>query len=277
MPIPSRKDEATRTVLITDSSACVPSLDGLDVAVAPLRIRFLGEEFEDGPTARERIVAALRRGDAVKTCPPSPGDYLLAVERAGAEQALILTPAAEFTVMHRNAQVAARHASVPVEVVDVRTAAAGHGLVTQETATRMAEGLDARSAARVAVAAAARVELVATLDSVEHLTRGGRVPSNTFSVASRRGVQPVFRLAGGTVSPVAIPRHAGGAMDQLLTLWRDGGGHEAAETVVMHAGRDEDAAALAAQLEGPVSVVPFSPAMTVHTGPGVLGLAWLRR
>ena len=272
---PPRKDGRTRTILVTDSSACLPQLEA-DATLLPLRIRFPGEEVTDGHVARERIVAALRRGDAVKTCPPSPADYLLAIERAGADEAIVLTPAAEFTVMYRNAQVAARHASIPVRVVDVRTAAAGHGLVAQATAVRLATGIDAATAAGIAADAASRVELVATIDSVEHLSRGGRVPSNTFSVAARRGVQPVFRLTRGEVQPVAIPREADGAVDQLVALWRAGQGADAAETVVMHAGREEEAAALAATLDGPAMVVPFSPAMTVHTGPGVLGVAWLR-
>jgi fatty acid-binding protein DegV len=45
---------------------------------------------------------------------------------------------------------------------------------------------------------------------------------------------------------------------------------------VFHAGVPERADALRARLTGSEPVIPFSPAMAIHTGPGVVGVAWLR-
>jgi DegV family protein with EDD domain len=245
--------------------------------VLPLGIHTADADLVDGPAVRERVLEAIARGEQVKTSPPTPGDFLLAIEACGAKDVLVLTPAAEFTVLHRNAELAARHASVDVEVVDVRAAAGAHHLVAREVMGAIRAGAGARDAAVTARRAADRAEFVATVDSLKHLVSTGHVPSPTLTVAGQPGIQPVFRLVDGRVETLAAPRDEVHAVRQLVEHWRADGGTAAGTTVVMHSGRRDDANDLAKELDGDVRVLAFSPAMTVHTGPGVLGLAWLRQ
>jgi hypothetical protein len=54
------------------------------------------------------------------------------------------------------------------------------------------------------------------------------------------------------------------------------GGNNSSASCVFHAGVPERARALRARPTGTEPVIPFSPAMVIHTGPGVVGVAWLR-
>src|SRR5688572_23475110 len=96
--------------LVTDSSACVP-LDLPDVErirVLPIQIHLRSGDISDATEgAADLVYEALARGEPVKSSAPTTLEYLTAMEEAPADSVLVITPAAEFTGMHRNAAVAA--------------------------------------------------------------------------------------------------------------------------------------------------------------------------
>jgi fatty acid-binding protein DegV len=103
-----------------------------------------------------------------------------------------------------------------------------------------------------------RAELAACLESLDHLRESGHVPAMALGLASHLGVRPVFRMRGGTAERIG------------------GRGRGAPRPAVFHAGRPGRAAELSALVGGAAFVTEFSAAMAIHTGPGVVGAAWLR-
>lgn len=269
-----------RVGVVTDSSACLPGSPSSDplLRVLPITIHLPTEDLSDGATgAAVRVYGALERGDAVKSSSPSVLAYLSAIEDMGTDGVVVVTPASEFTVMHTTARLAAQIASVRVAVVDSRTAAAAHGLVVEAAYGAALGGDSLENVERSAHEASRRAELVATIDSLEVIRRSGRIPSGTIDSAQSLGIRPVFRLRAGVLERLAIPRSTHGAYRRIKKEWLAGGGQTATRTTVFHAARREAAAQLGALLSGPTSVAEFSPAMGIHTGPGVVGVAWLRR
>jgi len=120
-----------RVLVVTDSSACLPArvADRPHVRVLPISILLDDCELADGPETAPRVYAALAAGERVRSSPPTAAEYVKAMEEGDFDAAVVITPAVEFTVMYRNASVARRLATRPVEVVDCRTAAAAQSLV----------------------------------------------------------------------------------------------------------------------------------------------------
>ena len=265
--------------LITDSSACLPPSvrRRYDVGVVPILVQIDGEEFRDGvdldPSALYR---AVEEGTPVKSAAPSPLDYLDAIEAAGDGPVVVVTPAEEFTRMHRNAVLGAELSGRPVSVVDSRSAAGAQGLVVLAAAEAGEAGGAIDDAVAAAEAAASAAELVAWIESLEYLRTSGRVPAFTLGLAAHLGVRPVFRMRAGTAERVALPRSDDAALRRVVREWRAGGGPSASRAAVFHAGRPELADRLAEQLGVETIVSEFSAAMAIHTGPGTIGLAWLR-
>src|SRR6266508_2424734 len=174
--------------LITDSSACLPP-----EVVTPIVIRVRSGEIRDGMDRAPKLVyEALAAGEPVKSSAPSTIEYLSAIEEEqGAESIVVITPAIEFTVMYRNAALAAAVAERTAVVVDSRAAAAG--------------GSEAEVVG-AAEEASRRAELVGVLDTLEFIRRSGRVPSVALDLAERLGVRPVVRLHGGRVERLGVPR-----------------------------------------------------------------------
>jgi DegV family protein with EDD domain len=260
--------------LITDSSACLPKAR-IPVRIVPVVIHLPGEDLRgDARDVAGRVYDALRRHEPVKSSAPTAVEYIEAIENSDAESVVVITPATEFTTMYRNASVAADLTGRDVTVVDSRTAAAAQGLVVEQAASALVAGGSAMEAVRVAEEAAGRVELVAALDGLDYLRRSGRVPPAAVGLARHLGVRPVFRLHGGLVERLGVPRSRQSALDRVTREAERRGVHEAGRRVVFHAA-DPDRASLLQRRLGVSQVTEFSPSMGIHTGPGVVGVAWL--
>jgi fatty acid-binding protein DegV len=265
-----------RTLLLTDSNVCLPraTTRRLRIRIVHITILLDGVSAADDSIDPAVVFDAIARDDTVKSSPPSVIDYLTAIEDDGYSGALVLTPAAEFTSMFLHATQAAGLASRPVRVVDTRTAAAAQRLVVLEVARACGRGAGLEDLEQIARDAAGRVELVATLDRVATIEQSGRVPAPVLAAAERGDGFSAFRFRDGRVMPL---QSAG--VDPLAVVqdaWARSGGPDSSASCVFHAGVPERARALRARLTGTEPVIPFSPAMAIHTGPGVVGVAWLR-
>lgn len=268
-----------RVAVITDSSACLssPQRERLGVRVLPIRIHLANLDLDDdAPDASGLVYAALQRGEEVKSSAPTALDYLAAAEDSKADAALIVTPAEEFTGMHRSALFARDTASLPVAVVDSRTAAAAQGLVVLAAAEAAASGAPLEDVVTAAEDASRRADLVASLDSLEHVRRSGRVAPAALGLARRLGVRPVFRLSGGTVERLGVPRSAPAALRRIHREWVAAGGEDAGRCAVFHASHPDRAAELGRLVGARALTLEFSASMGIHTGPGLVGVAWVR-
>jgi DegV family protein with EDD domain len=265
--------------LLTDSSACLP-LDlplHLGIRVLPIRIHLRSRDIDDGTTeASELVYGALARREPVKSSAPTAVEYLTAIEEAVSDSVVVITPAAEFTGMYRNAAVAAEISGRPAIVVDSRTAAAAQGLVVLAAAETAGAGGSAEEVAEAAVDAARRVDLVAALESVEFVERSGRVGPVALGLARQLGIRPVFRLSDGVVERLGVPRSPDAVVTRICREAQARGLEGAPRAMVFHAASADGAGRLQTRLglRGPMA--EFSPSMGIHTGPGVIGVAWLR-
>jgi DegV family protein with EDD domain len=263
--------------IVTDSSACLPdaSLWSLPITILPIMIHLPSGDLRDGMgDAGPVVYGALERGEVVKSSAPSPVEYLAAIERVQGD-VVVISPATEFTAMYRNAAVAADISGRPVPVVDSRTAAAAHGLVVLAAAEVAAAGGKVQDVVDCAEDAGRRAELVAALDGVDFIKRSGRVPSVALQLAQQLGIRPVFRLRWGAVERLGVPRSLNAAFRRIRREAMAGGFSASQASLVFHASAPERAAQLA-ELLGGGDLTEFSPSMGIHTGPGVVGVAWLR-
>ena len=264
--------------IITDSSACLPDalIRRLPVTVLPIMIHLPSGDLRDGMgEAGPLVYRALERGQEVKSSAPSPVEYLAAIEQAEGDT-VVICPATEFTAMYRSAAVAADISGRAVPVIDSRAAAAAHGLVVLAAADVAAGGGTVEDVVIRAEDAGRRAELVAALDGVDFIRRSGRVPSVALQLAQQFGIRPVFRLRGGTVERLGVPRSLSAALRRIRKESMAGGLATAAASFVFHAAAPDRAAQLREILGGDGDVTEFSPSMGIHTGPGVVGVAWLR-
>jgi DegV family protein with EDD domain len=276
--------------VLTDTTSALPpgTARRWGIRLVPLTVTIGGQAHRDGDGAIE----ALLDGHAadVHTAGPRPGEFVreLAAAQDGqrpgaADAAVIVTVAENLSSTHASARLAAGQAGMPVEVVDSGTAAGAQALVALAAAEQARAGGGLAEVARAAREAAATVRLVGCLTSLDRLVASGRVPGIARVATRHLGLRPMFELRGGSVRPLTPARGGRGARERIAGMCARGqagrDGPAVADVVVMDSGLPGEADALLARVEervpaGLVLRASFGSAMTVHTGPGVLGLAW---
>jgi DegV family protein with EDD domain len=245
--------------------------------VLPIAILLGSEVLPDATDVAGRVYRAFAEDAPAKSAPPSVIEYLDAIESGDFDAAVVLTPAAEFTVMYQNARLAASMSRRQVEVVDTRTAAAGQGLIVTAAAQALEAGASAPEVAEVARETARRTELVAMLPGLTSIQRSGHVPAPALEGTAHAGAEPLFRFREGCVVPLGRPDPQRDGMSVLHEEWRASGGADAERTLFFHAANEDAAVRFRSLLGCDEPMVEFSPAMAVHTGVGCLGVAWVRR
>ena len=280
-----------KVAVVTDTTACIPQeqVARYDIEIVPVQLIFEDKTYRDGiDISASEFYARLRQASKPPTTSSSsPELYLEAFQKAGqrAEGILCITEPSKFSAMFDAASVAKEMAGkalpgINIEVLDCTTAAAGQGLVALAAARAAATGRNLKEVKETAENVMERVNLFATLDTLHYLVKGGRVPQAAALVNSILHIKPVFTLNHADARTVALPRSIKSAMKRILKLMeRNVVKDEPLHVAVMHADALDNAIILrdriAAQFNcSELFITEFTPVMGVHTGPGLLGVAF---
>lgn len=278
---------SSRVGIVTESVATVPEADvrHLGIQVVALPVRFGEEEHLDG--ADLSVVDFYERMAAEDVTPttaaPPPGAYAEACRRcvaAGAGEVVVVTLSSSLSSAHDAARAGTEDLGFPVHVVDSGTAAAAQGIVVRNAAGLAAAGASSTEVVAAVGRMAGCVGLFALIPTLRYLRRGGRVGRLQGFAGERLGIKPLIGLRDGEVGGNGVVRSLEGGYDRMVQLVRRAAeGAAAVEAIVTHANAPEGAAELARRLEAlplrrPVDIVPFTPVMGAHTGPGVVGVAY---
>lgn len=268
--------------IVTDSAAALPAAlsDRHQVTVVPMYLTLGGSSYREG----EQDFDVIEKGASVKTAGPTPGDFLAAVEsRAGTDGVdgvVVLTIAATMSSTCEMAQVGAREATADVRVVDTGTAAGAEALVVLAAAEAAEHGGSLDEVAATAEAAAADVRLLATVPSLDHLVRSGRVPGIAGWAGRRLGISPLFEFRSGRARPLRPALSSEAAYSRMIAaVTRSRPDAARLHVAALHTRAPQAAEALLdAVTEGQEVATSFlgnfGAVMEVHIGPGLVGIAW---
>ena len=273
--------------IVTDSSSDLgdDELDGLDVEIVPLFIRFGTDEFVD----REQITVEdfYRRMAAAdelpQTAAPPPGRFEQAIRRfldAGCEAVVCINISSDISATMQSAvqaaeAVRAERDGADVRVLDSRSVTAGLGTLVLQAARMAADGGDADAIEALVADASARTHVFGTLDTLENLRKGGRIGGAQAMLGSMLSIKPIVDISSGKVEEAAKQRTRRKALGWLRDTLRDAGPVE--HLAVLHGeAADVDAFRdmLAEVHDGDIRVSKVGPVVGTHAGQGVLGMSY---
>jgi DegV family protein with EDD domain len=276
--------------VVVDSAASLPPQadDDPQLYIAPLQLIIDGRTHLDGrdmtPTQFYRQLRAMK--EPPTTASPSPETYLESFRAAAAHASsvLCLTVSPRFSSSFDSALAAARRfreeaPDVGFKLLDSQSAAGGEGLVAMEALRAAKRGAGLEEVAETVTRTAPRVSLLAFLDTLYYVWKGGRVARLAYAGSALLGIKPMLEMSKGEVRNVARPRTRRRATRKLLEIMRERVGESAVHANVMHGDCREDADELRRAIEAgfdceELLVTEFSPVMGAHTGPGTLGVAF---
>ena len=195
--------------IIVDSTAdLLPEIQPL-VHVVPLTVRFGDEEYIDGVTIDHKtFYEKLIESDVIPTTSQaSPAAFAIEYEKAAAagDSAVVIAAASGLSGTYQSACIAAQEYK-NIYVVDSGTVAIGAGILTQRALQLINDGYDAASIARILDAEKQKIVIVALLDTLEYLKRGGRISKASAFAGTVLGIKPVVNLIDGHINMLGKAR-----------------------------------------------------------------------
>ncbi|MBE0415324.1 MAG: DegV family protein [Dehalococcoidia bacterium] len=266
-----------KVAITTDSSCCIPQelVSKYDIYVLPLLIIYGDKSYRDGidmsPNEVYRIMR--KREELPTTSIPSAGDFLEAYRQLSkkAESILCVTVSAQLSKTFDTALLAKEMAkdeipNTAIEVIDSRSVAGGLGFIVLEAAKAAKEGADLAQVAEAARNMMPRINLIGTASAW---------------MGSVLSIKPIIEVptTTGVVEAVERARTKPKAVKRLLEIMAERVGESPVHVIVHHAGVPEEGEELKARVASQFNCVElylteFTPAMGVHTGPGLLGIAF---
>jgi DegV family protein with EDD domain len=281
-----------RVAIMTDSTASLPAelVSEYDITILPLLIAIGDRSFRDGVDITPGEVYRLMREQncVPKTSAPSPAAFLECYRRLSqsADSILCVTLTSRYSMAFEAAVQASQMAKeelpdLSIQVLDSRTVAGALGLVVLEAARTASQGADLPQVVDTARAMIPRVHLIAVLDTLRYLQRGGRIGRAAAWAGTLFSIKPILECstATGYTEPMERPRTKPRAMTRLLDLMAERVQDSATQAIVHHAGSRQEGESLKAQVASrfkcaELHLTEFTPLMGSHTGPGLVGIAF---
>ena len=277
--------------ILTDSASDIlpAEAEQLGVTVIPLNVTLEdGTVLRDGvdmtPSAYYEILAGCRK--LPTTSQPSPElfeNFFLEATAAGDEViGIFLSHALSGT--YQCAHLAAADVGLQAHIVDSEAASQGEALLVREAVRlRDEEGLTAEEIAAVLEQFKKRVRIVAVVDSLKHLQKGGRLPAAVALVGGALGIKPVLALQDGAIKLVDKGRGRPGALVAMFKQLDALGGVDPRYGYTLLYSDNK-------QLVAPVHhymhqnlqltggrVAQLGPTIGTHVGPGVVGVVFVAK
>ena len=198
-----------KTRIIVDSTAdLLPELKQR-VYTVPLTVHFGEEEYIDGVTIDHKaFYEKLVETDVMpSTSQATPASFAAEYEKAAmaGESAVVITISGKLSGTYQSAVIAAEEYE-NVHVVDSGSAAIGSAILTELALDLVDQGLSGREIAARLEAEKENVVIVALVDTLEYLKRGGRISKTVAVAGTLLNIKPVLSVVMGEIQVLGKAR-----------------------------------------------------------------------
>jgi DegV family protein with EDD domain len=261
------------------------------IAVVPLQVILGAQTFRDkiDLTEEEFFEKAKTLKVLPKTSQPPPGDFEKVYRELAADPDVDSIISAHISSKLSGTYSAAATAGARVQeevgkrisVIDTMSAYMGNGFMLVNGARAAEKGSTHDEIVQQIIEAIPRTRIMLLVDTLEYLQRGGRIGGAQAFVGTLLNIKPILHVKNGRVEPLERVRTRHKAMERLVEIAAGEVGSTPIQLAVGNAQCPEDAATLSAMARAKLDVVEeveseLGPAISAHTGPGVLGFVYHR-
>ena len=272
--------------IVTDSTADIPrdQAESLGITIVPLTVFFGDEAYLDGIDLDS--ASFYRKLQASKELPrtsqPSPAAFQEAYSRLvdeGADAILSVHLSAKLSGTYQSACTARDSLpdsmkKIPIEIIDSQSISIGMSWAIIQAAQEARAGLGLAEVKAHVLDQLARTRILAVLDTLEYVRRGGRIGGARALVGNVLSIKPIISLKNGEVVPVEQPRTRSKAFARIAQLLQAMG---EVEHVSLAESDDEVGRQLAQAIKsvyaGDLPIFRLGAALGTHTGPGTAAIA----
>lgn len=275
--------------IIVDSSTDVSEKYRKKIQFVPLTVRFGDKEYLDGvELSKHQFYEMLVESDVLPTTsqatPAAFAEYLESVASAG-DSAVVITLSSKLSGTYQSAVLAAE--DYPnIYVVDSQSVAIGTGVLAQYAVELAQQGMGAEEIAQVLTQQREKVCVVALLDTLEYLKKGGRISKTVAFAGGMLNIKPVVTVQDGAVALIGKARGSRNGNNLLVEKIREAGGVDFERPVLLgYTGLSsallekyvDDSKALWADHVDKLDGCLLCSVIGTHAGPGAVAVAFFRK
>lgn len=275
--------------IITDSACDLLPPHRPEITVLPMTITFGTEEYQDGVnlTHHQFYEKLIEGEDLPTTSQISPARFEEAFRSAveAGETVVAVVLSSKLSGTWQSACMAAEDFPGQVFVVDSANATIGERILVERAVELMDQGLEASGIAARLEEEKKDIRLVALLDTLEYLKRGGRVSASVALVGGLLAIKPVVAVQDGEVVVLGKARGSKNGNNLLVQEIQKTGGVDFCRPYRLgYAGLDDkllqkyiaDSAALWTEHADELPLGTVGGTIGTHVGPGAIAVAFFQ-
>lgn len=275
--------------IITDSASDLLPPHRPEITVLPMDITFGGETFQDGVnlTHRQFYEKLIEGEDLPTTSQIAPARFEEAFQAAAdaGETVVAVVLSAKLSGTYQSACIAAEEFPGKVFVVDSANATIGERILVERAVELMDQGLEASAIAARLEEEKRDIRLVALLDTLEYLKRGGRVSASVALVGGLLAIKPVVAVQDGEVVLLGKARGSKNGNNLLVQEIQKTGVDFSRPYKLGYTGLDDgllrkyisDSAALWSEHVDRLPTGTVGGTIGTHVGPGAIAVAFFQK
>lgn len=257
--------------------------------VVPLTICFGREEFIDGVTITHReFYEKLIETDALPStsqATPTAFEAIFDQVEAAGDSAVVITLSHKLSGTFQSAVIAAEGRK-NIHLVDSGSVAIGAGILAELALQLADEGMDAESISRQLIAQRENIRVIALLDTLEYLKRGGRISRTVAFAGSMLAIKPVASIVDGEIILLGKARGSKQGNNLLITEIEKSGGVDFSRPILLgYTGLSDvmlrkyisDSASLWQDAADELAVAAIGSVVGTHAGPGAIAAAFFHK
>lgn len=278
-----------KTRIIVDSTTDLMPEYKERVYTVPLTVRFGDEEYIDGITIDHKaFYQKLVETDILPTTSQAtPAAFVQQLEAAKAanEAAVIITLSSKLSGTYQSAEIAAQDYD-NVYVVDSASGAVGGGILTELALKYLDEGADAAEIAERLNEDKKKIVIVALVDTLEYLKKGGRISKTVAFAGALLNIKPVLSVVDGEINMLGKARGSKMGNNLLVQEIEKAGGIDFSKPVLLgYTGLSdalllkyiEDSRFLWENELDSLRCTTIGSVIGTHAGPGAIAVAFFKK
>ena len=277
------------TRIIVDSTTDLMPEFKSRVSVVPLTVHFGDEEYIDGVTIDHKsFYEKLVETDVhPTTSQATPAAFMAQYEkvRAAGDSAVVITLSAKLSGTYQSAVIAAADFE-NIYVVDSASVTIGAAVLTELALQYLDAGMEAKEIAGRLEEEKKRILIVALLDTLEYLKKGGRISRIVAFAGAVLNIKPVIAVSDGEI--MVLGKARGSKMGNNLLeqeIEKAGGVDFSAPVLLGYTGLSdillrkyiEDSRRLWEQGLNEIRYTTVGSVIGTHAGPGAIAVAFFKK
>ena len=213
--------------IIADSSTDVGEQYRSRIEVVPLTLHFGDQEYFDGVTIdKQEFYRKLVESDVLPTtsqATPAMFDSVFREVAAAGDSAVVICLSSKLSGTYQSACIAAEDYE-NIYVVDSLSVAIGTGVLAEYAVRCAEEGMPASLIASLVTQRREDICVIALLDTLEYLKKGGRISKTVAFAGGVLNIKPVVTVTEGEVALIGKARGSRNGNNLLVEKIRQAGG-----------------------------------------------------